>query len=119
MMLASCDFSISYNPSKGSSGESSITPSESTKPTPGGDVDPGGFVIHFDVKDTMDDGTYKYGSSTTPIESKISYREFYYGKDFLYTEEPSEARKGLLLGFPTREENYNNEIDSIKNDFGF
>ena len=67
----------------------------------------------------MDDGTYKYGSSTTPIESKISYREFYYGKDFLYTEEPSEARKGLLLGFPTREENYNNEIDSIKNDFGF
>ena len=60
MMLASCDFSISYNPSKGSSGESSITPSESTKPTPGGDVDPVGFVIHFDVKDTMDDGTYKY-----------------------------------------------------------
>ena len=67
----------------------------------------------------LDDGSYKYGTSTTPVESKISYREFYYGKEFLYTEEPSEARKGLLLGFPTREENYNNEIDSIKNDFGF
>ena len=66
-----------------------------------------------------EDGTYKYGTSTTPASQKISYREFYYGKDFLYTEDPEVARKGLLLGFPTREENYNNEIDSIKNDFGF
>ena len=67
----------------------------------------------------LEDGSYKYGTATTPASEKISYREFYYGKDFLYTEDPAQARKGLLLGFPSREEYYNNEIDKIGNDFGF
>ncbi len=48
-----------------------------------------------------------------------SYRDLYYGEDFQYTEDPAEARKGLLLAFPSTELNYNTEIESGENDYGF
>ena len=48
-----------------------------------------------------------------------SYRDLYYGADFQYTEDPAEARKGLLLAFPSTELNYNTQIENAKNDYGF
>ena len=48
-----------------------------------------------------------------------SYRDLYYGADFQYTEDPAEARKGLLLAFPSTELNYNTQIEDAKNDYGF
>ena len=56
---------------------------------------------------------YKVGADT------LTYRALYYGADFLYTEDKDVARKGLLLAFPSREYDYNNEIDSVRNDYGF
>ena len=80
---------------------------------------PKNVFLQLKEQNGAEDGSYKYGTSTTSLENKISYRQFYYGKDFLYTEDPAVARKGLLLGFPSREQYYTNELDNIKNDYGY
>ncbi len=71
--------------------------------------------VFLNLKEQSDETTYGYKMGN----ASMTYKDFYYGTDFSYIEDPEEARKGLLLAFPSREQYYNNKIESIKNDYGF
>lgn len=50
---------------------------------------------------------------------KTGYRSYYYGPDFLYSEDAQELRKSLALPIPMEEYSYNSALDQTKdlNDF--